>query len=456
MSAIDRPATGPISSPDRSSPTRPCGPVLPGAAAILGLGAVTAWGWNVEATWNGLLDGRAAVDPPHAFDTTGHRTRLVSEVPDAPGSAPGPSAELLASPWWRRASRADRFAVAAALEAWHDSGLARERLDDEVVGVFFGGSTAAMDDGETFFRRLVDLDSGHPRISLLASHPLDGPGNEVARQLGVHGPVESLSSACASGGLALGAALEALRAGEVDVAIAGGSDALCQLTYAGFNSLRAVDEEPCAPFHRDRAGLSLGEGAGVLVLESAERAARRPRGREPNGNGRRAPGQPIAYLLGAGASCDAHHMTAPHPQGEGASRAIEAALADAGIDAAEIGFVNAHGTGTPHNDRAEWQAIHRVFGERALRLPVTSTKGLLGHFLGSSGSIEAVVTALCLRHARVHATPGRGPIDPEMEVDLVVDRPRAVEARAAVSTSFAFGGSNAAVILGRAEGGSIS
>lgn len=462
------------------SPTDPPASGAPQAwnasAAVTGLGAVTAWGWGLDAFWRGLLGGEAAIDEPRHFETRGHRTRLASEVPLSEESLRASDPLFPSAREWRRLSRADRFAVAAAIEAWRAAGLGIRGsgdgggpgddgpgvdgpggdgpgVDGPRVGVFFGGSTAAMAEGEEFFVRVLGIRDGHPRISLLASHPLDGPGNAIARSLGVSGPVESLSSACASGGLALGTALDALRSGEVDIALAGGADALCQLTYSGFNSLRAVDDERCSPFRQQRAGLNLGEGAGMLVLERPERA--RGRGVEP-----------LAFLHGAGASCDAHHMTAPHPEGEGAARAIEAALGDAGLRDAGLGdggwaeriaFVNAHGTGTPHNDRAEWRALERVFGARAASIPVTSTKGMVGHFLGSSGAIEAVATVLCLHHGRVHVTPGRGEIDPEIGVDLVVDEPRALDgllsARGrglAISTSLAFGGSNAAVVFGPA------
>ena len=403
------------------------------SVAVSGLGAVSAWGWGLDDLWRGLQSGRAAIAEPESFDVSGQRTRLASEVPDLPDDSPWAQRSA-----WRRWSRTDRFAVVAAVDAWRAAGLGESAgpADERVVGVFFGGSTAAMWEAETFFSKLTDRGAAHqPRIAALASHPLSSPGDAVARYLDVSGPVESVSSACASGSLAIGAALDALRNGWVDVAIAGGADSLCRLTYAGFNALRAVDSEPCSPFRKDRAGLSLGEGAGALVLE---------RERDLKARG----GKAIGRVLGAGASCDAHHMTAPHPQGDGAARAIRNALRDAGLDTDSVQFVNAHGTGTPLNDSAEWKALESVFGERARRIPVTSTKGLLGHCLGSSGAVEAVATFLCLQHGAVHVTPGRGEIDDALGVDLVVGEMRDLpDGAVAVSTSFAFGGSNGAVVL---------
>lgn len=417
--------TGPVPTGPASTGSAPTGPAL-AAVAVTGFGAVSGWGWGRDSLWQGLRRGASAVRPPEVFDVTGHRTSLASE-------APPPPKILLSRQEWQRLSQSDRFALGAAFEACAQAGLSEELT--AMAGVFFGSSTAGMAEGEDYYAALLGHRSGRAHLRLVTGHQMSAPGDEVARQLGVTGPVHTVSSACAAAGLAFGSALDSLRRGEVEVALAGGADALCQMTYAGFNSLRAVDEAQTRPFRQDRGGLNLGEGAGVLVLETAEHAARRG-------------ARPLAWLLGVGASCDAHHMTAPHPCGEGAARAIRAALANAGIGPEAIGFVNAHGTGTPLNDQAEARALAEVFGERASRLPVTSTKGSVGHLLGSSGGIEAVATILSLLHGEIHPTPGGGAPDPELGVDLVYGEPRPVAHDAtAVSTSFAFGGSNAAVVL---------
>jgi 3-oxoacyl-(acyl-carrier-protein) synthase len=409
---------------DRSNP--------PQRFAVTGLGAVSAAGWSIDAFWRALLDGASLVRAPARFDASGQRTTVLAEVPPEPADL-APARD----PRWASLGQADRFAVAAAVEAW--AAAAPDHGDGRRIGLFFGGSTAAMAEGEEFFLRLMGRAPGRPRIQPIAAHPLDAPGNAVARWLGIRGQVESFSSACASGALALGAALDALRDGTIDVAVAGGADSLCRLTYSGFNALRAVDAAPCRPFRVDRGGLSVGEGAAVLVIEPLERALARGR-------------RPLAILAGAGASCDAFHMTAPHPQGDGAARAMKAALVDGGVEPGAIAFVNTHGTGTPLNDQAEAQALRQVFGDALAALPLTSTKGVVGHFLGSSGAIEAAATVLCLRHGLVHATPGDGPADPALGVDLVVGAPRPVGAEWALSTSLAFGGSNAAVLFARGGG----
>jgi 3-oxoacyl-[acyl-carrier-protein] synthase II len=417
---------------------------------VSGVGAVSGFGWGVEALWQGLHAGATAIRRLRRFDPTPHRTHLAAEVPlPAPAGAPGGGD--------RRLSLADRFALAAAVEALAAAGLAppdrprpaaerarqpaaRESVEQGIgegaVGVYFGSSTGGMWESEGFLAGLL----GGPRRTLhtLAAQQVNGPGDAVARALGVTGPVATVSSACASGALAIGAALAALRTGEIEVALAGGADSLCQLTYAGFNALRAVDEGPCRPFQSGRGGMSVGEGAAVLVLEPLARALARGV-------------TPLAVLAGAGATCDAHHMTAPEPGGAGAALAIAAALADAGLGPGDIDFVNAHGTGTPLNDTAEWRALAEVFGARAASLPVTATKAGVGHLLGSSGALEAVVTVLSLARGELHPVPrGAAAVDPACPVALVVDRPlRLPAARAAVSTSLAFGGANAALVLAR-------
>jgi len=400
------------------------------AVAVTGIGAVSGFGWSVADLRRGLARGRTAIAPFDRFPTTGYRTAIASQAP--PPHA-GLEEYVRSGLTW-----ADRFGLVAAREALAGSGLGPV-LDEHAAGLFFGGSTGGMFESEEYFACL--LDGRGAAISLVASQQPSGPSDAVARACRIHGPVETIASACASATLALGAALEALRSGEIDVALAGGSDSLCRLTYAGFNALRAVDERPCRPFRGERQGMSIGEGAAVLVLERREHAERR--------------GAPIlGWLAGCGASCDAHHMTSPDPAGDGISRAVEAALADAGTNAAAIDFLNLHGTGTPANDLAESQMVARVFGARSAELPATSTKSLVGHLLGAAGAIEAVATLICLEEGRLHATDGEGTVDAALGVDLVVGSARELPlARRALSTNLAFGGSNAACVLWHREAG---
>ena len=403
---------------------------------VTGVGVVSAWGWGREPFWAGISGGGSAIGPFSRFDHAGHRTHVAGEVPPPPADLPVSVRD------WPRLSWADRFAVAAAREALADAGL----LDDggpapalAGAALFFASSTGGMLEGEEFYWRLRGAAPGRPALRLIATEPVSSPAEAVARAFGVAGPVETVSSACASGTIALGRTLDALRCGEVDLALAGGADSLCRTTYGGFNSLRSVDEEPCRPFLRERAGLSIGEGGAVLVVETVEHAAAR---------GARA----LVELTGAGSTSDAGHMTAPHPEGEGAARALAAALADAGVGPGEVAFVNAHGTGTPLNDVAEGRALAAVLGNGGRPVPVTSTKGAVGHLLGSAGAVEAAATVLSLARGAVPPTAGRGEVDPETGVDLVRERPRAAGPGVAVSLNLAFGGCNAALVFAPAAG----
>jgi len=405
--------------------------------AITGFGVVSGFGAGVEALARGLAAGESAIRPITRFDTTGFRTHLAAQAPVPDDGQPPARRE--------RRSLADRFALAAAAEALAMAGLPRD-LSGLHAGIWFGSSTGGMLESEEFFQGLLDGPRRAARIAPLAAQPTSAPADAVARQFRATGPVATVASACSSATLAIGFALDALREGEADLALAGGSDSLCRLTYAGFNSLRAVDPGACRPFREAREGMSIGEGAAVLVLERESSA--------------RARGAAIlGYVAGAGASCDAFHMTSPDPDGAGIRRAVDAALADAGIEAGSIDFVNVHGTGTPHNDSAESRMLATVFGDRAARLPITATKAALGHYLGSAGAVEAIATLLCLAEERVHPTPaapGGERADPALGVDLVLGVPRPLAgARYALSTNLAFGGANAAIILERAESSAL-
>jgi 3-oxoacyl-[acyl-carrier-protein] synthase II len=387
---------------------------------VTGLGGICALGATAADVWRNALTGRRGIGPLGLFDTSHHRTTIAAPVDD------GGIAEDL-----RPLARAERFACQAAREATADAPPAMLRCAR--AGVFFGSSTGALFEGERF---LAGLLKGEERgLGPVAAIQNDGPGTAVARALGVRGPVVTYSTACTSANVALGAALDALESGEIDVAVAGGADELCEITYAGFNSLRAVDPEPTRPFRRSRAGLSMGEGAGVLLLETFEHAAARS-------------ARMFCELVGASRSCDAHHVSAPEPNGRDAARAVRQALAEAGLEAGDVTFVNAHGTGTPHNDVAEAKVMQAVFGDRARQLPLTSTKSLVGHLLGAAGGIEAVFTALSIVHRLLPPTAGEEPIDPELGLDVVTGSPRELpEHNVGLSTNLAFGGNNAVVLL---------
>jgi 3-oxoacyl-[acyl-carrier-protein] synthase II len=394
--------------------------------AVTGVGAVTAWNAGTDALWRGLTSADTAIGPFSRWDHAREATHLAGQAP-----VPGDSAI-------EDAGIADRFAIEAVAEALSMAGMDVPAAE---TGLWLGSSTGGMYESEEWYARVTGRIAGRPRLASLAYQPVSAPAHAVARRFGIAGPVRTVSSACASGTLAVLAALDALRSEDVRVAVACGADSLCRTTYGGFNALRSVDARPSRPFRSDRAGLSLGEGGAALVLEPWDDALDRG-------------ARPLAELCGAGASSDAWHMTAPDPEGGGPARALVLALADAGARPDEVDFVNLHGTGTSLNDAAEWNALVRVFGERAREIPATATKASIGHLLGSAGAVEAVATVLCLRERAVHPTAGEPPVDPETPVDLVLGRPRPIGPSAlALSLNLAFGGCNAALVL-RGAGGS--
>ncbi len=395
---------------------------------VTGVGAVTAAGWGVAALRDASRSGRSAIGPFGRFDHATQRTHVAGEVPA------GVPSRMARRARWNRLSHSDRFALGAAFEAVDQANLSGPFGDTS--GVFMGSTTGGLFETEALLQALLLEPGSRQRRAPLATHLCSSPAETIARALAVRGPVETMSSACASGGLAVEHAMRAVRSGEVKVAITGGTDGLCLTTYSGFNSLRAVDAAPCRPFREDRAGLSLGEGAAVLVLEQLSHAL--ARGAEP-----------LAEVVGAGSSCDASHMTAPHPEGRGASAAIQSALRDAGVEPDAIDFLSAHGTGTPRNDAAEWMAFEQVFGSRARLLPVEVTKAIFGHLLGAAGALQAVSTVLQLRDRAVYPAPSAGPIDPNAAARLVFGEPLSLDrARVAVTVSLGFGGANAAIVFG--------
>ncbi|MGW2601615.1 beta-ketoacyl-[acyl-carrier-protein] synthase family protein [Streptomyces klenkii] len=403
-----------------------------GDVAVTGLGLVTPAGTGVAATWEGLLAGRslAARDP------------LLAGLPvDFSCASDFDAAGALGR---RPAARLERFsamALIAAREAVADAGLDTTAWDPLRVAVVIGASSASTEHYDEAFARMA---AGRPdRVSPMAimrSIP-NMPAGEAGLDLGARGPNLAVSTACASGATAIGVARDLVRAGSCDIALAGGSESLrARSTAVGFHQMRALStrghdpEGASRPFDADRDGFVLGEGAGVLVLERPAHA--RARGARPR-----------ALLRGYGASCDAHHTVAPHPDGRGAADALHAALADAGLTPADVGHVNAHGTATKINDLAEYRALARVFGTPP---PVTAPKSVLGHSAGGSGGIEAACAVLTLQHQLIPPTANLDNPDPGLPLDIVRKTPRRARLTTVVSNSFGFGGQNAVLVFGSA------
>jgi 3-oxoacyl-[acyl-carrier-protein] synthase II len=386
--------------------------------AITGLGAVSPFGAGVKAYWSGLAAGACAIRAVSLFSTEGFRCRLAAEVPDVAGS-------------WRR-SRADRLALAAATEALDDAHVGRHERADMALAV--GAVGGGMLEAEEWYWARAGKGERPGRLAALRSILPSSHAEVVANRLGIHGPRETVVTACSSGGAALALAAELISDGIVDVALAGGTDALTRICYMGFNALKLLDPEPCRPFDAGRRGMSIGEGAGFAVLEEATRA--RARGVRVYGE-----------LVGHGMTTDAYHVTAPQPDGEGMARAMRTALRRGGVAPADVGYVNAHGTATLQNDRIEARELREVFGEE--RVLVSSTKSMIGHTMAAAGALEAVATILALAHELLPPTANHEVRDPDVVFDCIPTSAREASVEHAISNSFGFGGQNLTLLFRR-------
>jgi 3-oxoacyl-[acyl-carrier-protein] synthase II len=398
--------------------------------AITGIGLVTGLGATREETWQAVAAGLCAVRPVTVFDTDGYKSRVAAEVDAAPVHARLTPLER------RRLSRGDQFGVVAATEALDDSGLLDASMDRSRIGVLLGAGTADLLRNEDYFRTTMMRGIEHARPSDAWNHFPNTPVDVIASRFGLYGLRSCIIAACSSSTIAIGQAADAIRAGRLDAALAGGTDALARLTFSGFNALRLMDPEPCRPFDRDRAGMNIGEGAGMLVLEEMARARRR---------GARIYGE----LAGSSFLCEAFHPTAPEPEGRPVAAVVRAALCDAEVNVADVDHVNAHGTATPQNDRAETRGYRALFGDRISALPVTSSKSMVGHCLGAAGAIEAAILALTVARGLIPPTAHHVTTDPECYGDIVANHAREQHVRCAVSTSLGFGGSDSAIVIRR-------
>lgn len=407
---------------------------------MTGMGVVTSLGRDLETFWNNLCAGVSGVSRIESFDASSLPTQIAAEIKDFDPEAFMDRKEV------RRTDRFVQFAVAAAKLALEDAGLRiGDNADPERVGVVIGSGIGGLATWEE--QHLALLEKGPRKVSpffipMMIANMASG---QVSIMTGAKGPNTAPVTACATGTHAVGDSFRLIQRGEADCMIAGGSEAAIRpIGMAGFCAARAMstrNEEPekaSRPFDADRDGFVMGEGAGVLILESLEHAL---------GRGARI----YAELVGYGMSADAHHVTEPSPGGEGAARCMRRALEDAGVRPEDVGYINAHGTSTPVGDIAETQAIKRVFGEHAYRLAVSSTKSMTGHLLGAAGAVEAIITCLTLYRGVIPPTINLDRPDPACDLDYVPHRARAADLRVAMSNSFGFGGHNATVVFRRFE-----
>jgi 3-oxoacyl-[acyl-carrier-protein] synthase II len=404
---------------------------------VTGLGAVTPVGNSVPEYWRAICEGRSGVAPITRFDPKRLDTRIAAEVK---GFDP---LRVIEKKELKKLDLFIQYAVAAGVEAVEDAKIDFAQVDATRAGALIGSGTGGILSILEWHRVL--LERGPSRVSpfFVPSLIVNMAAGQLSIRYKLKGPNISVATACATGNHAIGDAFKIIQRGDADVMVAGGAEAMiAELPLAGFGQMKALstrNDEPTRasrPFDADRDGFVPGEGAGVVVLESVEHAIRR---------GARIYGEIVGY----GATADAYHMTAPDPDGDGATRAMAGALRDGGLRPEDIGYINAHGTSTPYNDKTETLAIKKVFGPHASRLAVSSTKSMIGHLLGAAGGVEAVVTVLALSQGILPPTINYDTPDPECDLDYVPNVARKIEVDAALSNGFGFGGTNATLAFRR-------
>ena len=402
---------------------------------ITGLGTINAIANNVADFALALQAGTCGIKKLELFDTTEFRSQTGGQIKNFIARDYIPVNFPL-----KRMSRADMISFAATLEALRDAGLypLPDALKDE-MGVAIGGGSGGLLEAESFYMELLKKGAAKARFSRLSTIYCASSADRIASGLGLSGPKTTFMTACSAGATALGYARDLIVSGQASMMLAGGVEPMCRITYAAFNALKSVDPDICRPFDKNRAGLSLGEAAAIMVLEPLEAAIER---------GARIYGE----ILGYGVTCDSFHMTAPDEKASGAVRSMRAALKDSGLAIDDIDYINAHGTATPVNDATETKAIKEVFGKRAYLVPVSSTKSMHAHTLGAAGALEGVVSMLALLHGFIPPTINYQDSDPECDLDYITTGSRKANLRTVLSNSFAFGGNNTTVIFGKYEG----
>lgn len=404
---------------------------------ITGLGALTPVGLSPDEMWQNLIAGKSGAGPITAFDVSKFEVRIGAEVK-------GFKPEEWIDP--RDVKRLDRYAhlgVVAAIQAVKDAHLDFAKLDCARIGVIIGSGIGGFKEFEEQYDRLRD--KGPSRVSpfFIPKLMMNAVPGQISIMYGLKGPNFSVASACASANHAIGSAFRTIQYGTSDIIITGGCEAaITQMGLAGFASLKALSprnhepEKASRPFDKNRDGFLLGEGAGVLILEELSHALAR--------------GAKIhAEILGFGMNADAYHVTAPDPDGAGAAQVMRLALQDANCRPEEVSYINAHGTSTQLNDITETKAIKSVFGTYAKKIPISSTKSMIGHLLGASGAVELIATLLSIKHNLVHPTINYETPDPACDLDYVPNKARALEVNLALSNTFGFGGHNATIAVGK-------
>jgi 3-oxoacyl-[acyl-carrier-protein] synthase II len=391
---------------------------------ITGLGVISSIGAGWEEFWNNLLRGKSGISPVSSFDTTNHFTHNGGEVVNFS------TEDFISAEKMKTMSRATKLGLAAAILAMKDARLSPEDAERLTIGACVGITMGSVNMIEEIDDRLVH---NEPIDRDLAYQlPANTTSTTIARELNLTGPNFMFSTACAAGNCAIGYGFDLIRFGKADIVLAGGSDPFSRIAFTGFNQLSAVAPEKCQPFDKNRKGMMVAEGAGILILESLEGALNRH-------------AEIHAEVQGYGLSCDANHMTLPSV--DGVSRCMIKAMINAGIAKAEVDYISAHGTGTSANDRTECAAIRDVFKDDHKNIPVSSIKSMLGHTMGAASALEAVTCALILKNNIIPPTINYETPDPECDIDCVPNTARKKNVNIALNNSYAFGGNNASLVL---------
>ncbi|MFA8341447.1 MAG: beta-ketoacyl-ACP synthase II [Rhodothermaceae bacterium] len=407
---------------------------------VTGMGTLTPIGNSLEEFWNGLLSGKSGAGKITKFDTTDFTTKIACEVKDFDVS------KYIEKKAAKRMDMYTQYGMAASIMAMEDANINLEEIDCELFGVIFGSGIGGM---STFEEQHTNyMEKGPKRISpfFVPMMISDIAAGQISMQFGLKGPNYATVSACATGAHAIGDAFMHIQRGSANLMLCGGSEAaITPMSIGGFNSAKALstrNDDPLKasrPFDQERDGFLMGEGGATLVLEELEHAKKR--------------GAKIyAELTGIGFSGDAHHLTAPAPEGEGAQRAMKAAMKDAGVKPEQIEYINAHGTSTPLNDLNETKAIKAVFGDHAYKLNVSSTKSMTGHLLGAAGAVEAAATVMALKEGKIPPTINYEKPDPELDLNYTPNTVVEKDIKFAISNVFGFGGHNASLLFQKYEG----
>lgn len=405
---------------------------------ITGMGAITPLGNNVKTFWKNIKKGKCGIDFIKAFDTSEFKVKIAAEIKDFH------PADVLDSKELKRMDKFTQMGIVAANEAVDDAGLRNEGDSRENWGVILGTGIGGFITIEKENRKIIEKGPGRVSPFFIPMALCNIAAANIAIKFGIKGICDTVITACASGTSSIGNAYRILQQNQADLIITGGSEAaITPLALAGFTSMGALcthnkTEQASIPFDIRRTGFVMGEGAGIMILETLEHAQKR--------------GANIyAEVVGYGATCDAYHITAPAPGGNGGARAIKMAIDDSGINKEQISYINAHGTSTPHNDKSETEAIKKVFGEKAYDIPISSTKSMTGHMLGASGAAEAIVCIKAMQESFIPPTIGLLEQDPECDLDYVPLQGRNQSLQYTISNSFGFGGQNASILLKKWE-----